>query len=209
MRAERQSALAIGQMTETAVGAAVSAEEDGGVRRVAVLGAECTGKSQLCQAIALTLPGITFTEVLREWVLIEGRPPNAEEQFQLFARQQEVEEQAVIEARRAGYRWVICDSAPLMTAVYSLHYFSDDRLIEAAVAHHMGYTHTILCADDIAWAPDPGQRDGEAVRKAVQAQLIQVLDRHCPQTALIEGLGRARLDRALEALAGERSVQPT
>jgi hypothetical protein len=73
----------------------------------------------------------------------------------------------------------------------------------------MGYTHTILCADDIAWAPDPGQRDGEAVRKAVQAQLIKVLDRHCPQTALVEGLGRARLDRALEALAGERSVQPT
>jgi len=185
------------------------AEVGGRVRRIAVLGAECTGKSQLCQAIAPALPGVTFTEVLREWVALEGRPPKAEEQFQLFARQQEAEEQAVINARRAGYGWVICDSAPLMTAVYSLYYFSDDRLIESAVAHHAGYAHTILCADDIAWVPDPGQRDGEAVRKEVQAQLIEVLDRHCPQAVLVEGFGHARLSRALEALASERSVQPT
>ena len=187
----------------------MGAEVGGRVRRIAVLGAECTGKSQLCQAVAIALPGITFTEVLRAWVAVEGRPPNAEEQFQLLARQQEAEEQAVINAQRAGYEWVICDSAPLMTAVYSLYYFGDDRLIETAVAHHAGYAHTILCADDIAWVPDPGQRDGEAVRKAVQAQLIKVLDRHCPEAILVEGFGRARLSRALEGLAIDRFVLPT
>jgi predicted transcriptional regulator len=80
------------------VGVGVDGAVDSGVRRVAVLGAECTGKSQLCQALALTLPGITFSEVLREWVAVEGRSPNAEEQFQLFARQQVSEEQAVIDA---------------------------------------------------------------------------------------------------------------
>jgi len=205
MRAESPNAPAIGQPKEIAVGAAI----DGAIRRVAVLGAECTGKSQLCQAIALALPGATFPEVLREWVAVVGRPPNAEEQFQLLARQQEVEDQAVINARRAGHRWVICDSAPLMTAVYSLYYFGDDRLIESAVAHHAGYAHTILCADDIAWVPDPGQRDGEAVRKAIQAQLIKVLDRHCPEAILVEGFGRARLSRALEGLAIDRFVLPT
>jgi len=203
MRAERESALAIGQMNETAVGAAVRAEEDGGVRRVAVLGAECTGKCQLCQAIALTLPGITFTEVLREWVLIQGRPPNAKEQFQLFARQQEAEEQAVIDARRAGFGWVICDSAPLMTAVYSLYYFSDDRLIEEAVAHHGGYTRTLVCADDIAWEPDPGQRDGESVRKGVQVRLLEVVRQYCPKAVFVHGSGRERLNRALAGLASQ------
>jgi nicotinamide riboside kinase len=209
MRAEHQSALAIGQLNEAALRTAESPEVDSGVRRVAVLGAECTGKSQLCQAIARGLPGITFTEVLRDWVAVEGRSPNAEEQFQLFVRQKQVEEQAVIDARRAGYRWVICDSAPLMTAVYSLYYFSDDRLLEAAVAHHAGYAQTILCADDIPWVPDPGQRDGETARKRVQAQLIKTLGQCCPQAVLVEGLGDARLNRALEALSGERSRQST
>jgi nicotinamide riboside kinase len=180
--------------------AEVCAEVGGGIRRVAVLGAECTGKSQLCQALALSLPGITFTEVLREWVAVEGRSPNAEEQFQLFARQQVSEEQAVIDARRAGFGWVICDSTPLMTAVYSLYYFSDDRLIAGALAHHSRYAQTLVCADDIAWVPDPGQRDGEAVRKAVQARLIEILSQFFPQAVLVHGLGGARLNRALEAL---------
>jgi nicotinamide riboside kinase len=138
---------------------------------------------------------------LREWVLIEGRPPNAEEQFQLFARQQEVEEQAVIEARRAGYGWVICDSAPLMIAVYSLYYFSDDRLIEGALAHHAHYSRTLVCADDIAWVSDPGQRDGEAVRKGVQARLIKVIRQYCPQAVFIHGSGRERLTKALDGFA--------
>ena len=185
---------------KAAVEVEVNGAVDGGVRRVAVLGAECTGKSQLCQALALTLPGITFTEVLREWVAVEGRSPNAEEQSTLFARQQEVEEKAVIDARRAGYGWVICDSAPLMTAVYCVYYFSDDRLIEEAVAHHGGYAQTLVCADDIAWVPDPGQRDGEAVRKAVQTKLMEILRRYCPQAVWVDGLLGARLNRALEAL---------
>jgi nicotinamide riboside kinase len=177
------------------------ADVDGGVRRVAVLGAECTGKSRLCEEIARSLPGITFNEVLRDWVSITGRTPNAEEQFQLLARQQEVEEQAVINARRAGQRWVICDSAPLMTAVYSLYYFSDDRLIENALAHHERYARTLVCADDIAWVPDPGQRDGVAVRKAVQVQLLEVVRQYCPQAVFVHGSGRARLNRALEGFA--------
>jgi nicotinamide riboside kinase len=180
--------------------AEVCAEVGGRIRRVAVLGAECTGKSQLCQALALSLPGVTFTEVLREWVAVKGRSPNAEEQFQLFARQQESEEQAVIDARRAGFGWVICDSTPLMTAVYSLYYFSDDRLIAGALAHHSRYAQTLVCADDIAWVPDPGQRDGEAVRKAVQAKLMEILRRYCPQAVSVDGLGSERLSRALEAL---------
>lgn len=181
---------------DTALGTA----GDRRVQRVAVLGAECTGKSHLCQALSRSLPGVTFTEVLREWVSVIGRSPTADEQFQLFARQQVAEEQAVIEARRTGYEWVICDSAPLMTAVYSLYYFSDDRLIKGALAHHARYSRTLVCADDIDWVPDPGQRDGVAVRKAVQAQLIEVLHQYCPQAVLVEGHGRARLSQALMAL---------
>lgn len=185
----------------------VRAAADSGVRRIAVLGAECTGKSQLCQALALSLPGITFTEVLRHWVAVEGRSPNAEEQFQLLVRQKQVEEQAATDAQRAGYGWVISDSAPLMTAVYSYYYFHDDRLIEDAVAHHAGYVQTILCADDLPWVPDPGQRDGETTRKGVQTQLIETLRQYGLQVVLVEGLGDARLNRALEALTRDRPAR--
>jgi len=182
--------------------APVSVPERGfaGVRRIAVLGAECTGKSQLCQALAQILPGLALAEVLREWVSRGGRTPNPDEQWQVFERQQQAEQQALLEAERTGHSWVLCDSAPLMTAVYSLYYFSDDSLLAPALAHHAGYALTLVCADDLPWMPDPGQRDGELVRQAVQAQLHGIVRQHCPQAVTVSGLGPRRLTRALEGL---------
>jgi len=172
----------------------------GGVQRIAVLGAECTGKSQLCQVLAQILPGIALAEVLREWVSCAGRTPNPDEQWQVFERQRQAEQQALVEAERTGQAWVICDSAPLMTAIYSLHYFADDRLLAPALAHHEGYALTLVCADDLPWTPDPGQRDGECVRQAVQARLHEIVRQHCPQAVAVSGLGPQRLKRALEGL---------
>jgi len=172
----------------------------GGVRRIAVLGAECTGKSQLCRALAQFLPGLALTEVLREWVSGAGRTPNPDEQWQVFDRQQRAEQQALAEAERTGHAWVLCDSAPLMTAIYSLHYFADDRLLAPALAHHEGYALTLVCADDLPWMPDPGQRDGERVRQAVQAQLHGIVQQHCPRAVTVSGLGPQRLTRALKGL---------
>jgi len=171
-----------------------------GVRRIAVLGAECTGKSQLCQALAQILPGIALAEVLREWVSCAGRTPNPDEQWQVLLRQQQTEHQALVEAKRRGHAWVLCDSAPLMTAIYSLHYFADDRLLAPALTHHEDYAFTLVCADDLPWMPDPGQRDGERVRQAVQAQLNEIVRQHCPQAVAVSGLGPQRLKRALEGL---------
>jgi len=172
----------------------------GGVQRIAVLGAECTGKSQLCHALAQILPGLVLAEVLREWVSGAGRTPNPEEQWQVFERQQQAERHAILESERTGHRWVLCDSAPLMTAIYSLHYFADDRLLAPALAHHAGYALTLVCADDLPWMPDPGQRDGECVRLAVQARLHEIVRQHYPQAVAVSGLGPQRLKRALEGL---------
>jgi nicotinamide riboside kinase len=172
----------------------------GGVRRIAVLGAECTGKSQICQALAKRLPGLALAEVLREWVSCAGRTPNPDEQWQVFERQRQAEEQALLEAERTGQAWVVCDSAPLMTAIYSLHYHADDRLIAPALEHHAAYSMTLVCADDIPWVADPGQRDGESVRQAVQARLHEIVRQHCLPAVAVSGLGPQRLKRALEGL---------
>jgi nicotinamide riboside kinase len=172
----------------------------GGVQRIAVLGAECTGKSQLCQALAQILPGLALAEVLREWVACSGRTPNPDEQWQVFERQQQAEQQALVEAERTGQAWVLCDSAPLMTAIYSLHYYADDRLIAPALEHHAAYSMTLVCADDIPWVADPGQRDGEVVRRAIQVQLHEILRQYCPQAVTVSGLGVRRLKAALEGL---------
>ena len=120
-------------------------------KRIAVIGAESTGKTQLCQNLADRLQGIALAEALREFTARCGRPPYRSEQDELFAKQVRDEQNALTLAVGSAIEWVLCDSAPLMTAVYSLYYFDDDRLLEPALEYHSGYAATLLCATDIPW----------------------------------------------------------
>jgi len=45
----------------------VSADRATGPLRVALIGAECTGKTSLAMAMARELPGLWLPEILREW----------------------------------------------------------------------------------------------------------------------------------------------
>lgn len=169
---------------------------------VALLGAECTGKSQLAQALAQALRQrgqrrvTVVDEWLRHWCAQAGRTPMAHEQRDIAAEQQRRIEQA-----RAAHRLVICDTTPLMTAVYSQHYFSDDSLLPWATALQRGHALTLLLAPDLPWQADGLQRDGEAVRAAVDAQLRRVLPAWRLPFTPVAGTGEARLDAALAALA--------
>jgi nicotinamide riboside kinase len=162
-------------------------------KRIAVIGAESTGKTQLCQNLADRLQGIALAEALREFTARCGRPPYRSEQDELFAKQVRDEQNALTLAVGSAIEWVLCDSAPLMTAVYSLYYFDDDRLLEPALEYHSGYAATLLCATDIPWQSDPGQRDGPQVRQAVQDLLQSViLGRLTTPTFEVSGDGEHR-----------------
>lgn len=145
---------------------------------IAVVGAECTGKSQLCEQLAAFVPGITFEEPLRRWVRERGAPPGAHEQEQLVQWQQQAEANATIQANYQGLRVVLCDSAPLVTAVYSDLYYQDRSLYALAYQHHQSYDLTLWCQPDIPWQADPGMRDGETYRQQTHQLLSKALAQH-------------------------------
>jgi len=95
---------------------------------------------------------------------------------------------------------VLCDSAPLLTAVYSVHYFDDHSLLAPALAHHRLYAATLVLRPDLPWIADGIQRDGAPVRAAVDALLACHLDAAAITAHAVAGHGRARLDAALAAL---------
>jgi len=170
------------------------------VRRVAVIGAECVGKSTLCAALADALPGCWIPEYLREFCAERGRPPHRNEQTQLFAVQIEREAAAVERAAADGLAWVLCDSAPLLTAIFSIHYFDDDSLLGPALAHHPRYAATLLLRPDLPWVADGIQRDGEPVRAAVDALIIAQLAAGGVLARPVAGQGPRRVAAALAAL---------
>ena len=56
-------------------------------RIVALLGAECTGKSTLAEALARRFSAGLVTEYLREWCDTHGRTPHQHEQAHIAAEQ--------------------------------------------------------------------------------------------------------------------------
>lgn len=172
-------------------------------RRIALLGAESTGKTHLGEALAEALRsrhGLRtrlVPEMLREWCAREGRTPRPHEQADI-AHEQARRVLAVSDADV-----VIADTTPLMTAVYSEHLFADRSLHDFARAHQTHYDVTLVTGLDLPWEPDGLQRDGPHVREPVDRLLRAALDAAALPYKVVYGQGERRLANALQAIGGD------
>jgi NadR type nicotinamide-nucleotide adenylyltransferase len=153
------------------------------VARIALLGAESTGKSTLAQALAARYGTLWVPEYLREFVEVNARVPREDDQLGIARTQREREQALARDPRARDFLFV--DTTPLMTAVYSRIYWGrvPPDLLALEAAHD--YAWTLVAAPDLPWVPDGLQRESEEVRQRVHAQLVAVLDeRRIPFTLL-------------------------
>ncbi len=167
------------------------------VLRIAVLGAESSGKSTLCEALAQRYGSVWVPEYLREFVDTMGRVPFEADQFGIARTQREREDAAAARARR----YLFCDTTPLMTALYSRVYWGrvDDYL--AALARSHDYALTLVTATDTPWTPDGLQRESEEVREMVHRMVLAELNERGIPFVLVEGDLPQRVRQVEEALA--------
>ena len=104
-----------------------------GVARIAILGADSSGKSTLSEALARRYSTVWVPEYLREFVDAHARVPREEDQFGI-AHTQLAREDA---AARVAQRYLFCDTTALMTALYSRVYWDrvDAQLAQLAADH--------------------------------------------------------------------------
>jgi nicotinamide riboside kinase len=185
----------------------VDASGDMNALRVAIVGAESTGKSWITTALADVLRARgqavhTVDEVLRHWCDRAGRTPQRHEQMAIAQQQAEA---AYPMAQQAPNTWLLSDTTPLMTAVYSHLLFDDESLYTMALAHQALYDITLVMGLDLPWVADGLQRDGPQVRGPVDTLVRQALERSSMAYRVVYGQGPRRLNNALLALglAGE------
>ena len=173
-----------------------------GALRIAIVGAESTGKTTLAAALAAHLTQTTkqrvvwVPEVLREWCDRAGRTPRADEQAAILQAQQDR-----IDAAAAAHDIVVCDTTPLMTAVYSRLVFGDCWLDTRAAEWHRHIDLTLLTALDLPWVADGLQRVGPQVREPVDSALRELMAAHGLPWTVVRGEGSARLQCAVAAVA--------
>jgi HTH-type transcriptional regulator, transcriptional repressor of NAD biosynthesis genes len=173
------------------------------VHTIHLLGAESSGKTQLSLSLAQRLrahaiPCALVSEHLRDWVTQHQRTPRAHEQAAIAAEQAGaiVAAHSRLRKRSGPVAVLIADTSPLMTAIYSAHYFDDPSGVGAALAFERGADQRLLMGLDLPWQADPGQRDGPAHRDAIDQAL-----RHCLREAglpypVIYGSGQQRTQAA-------------
>jgi nicotinamide riboside kinase len=179
----------------------LAAHKPGVVHKVAVIGAECTGKTTLCQSLAERLPGVYVPEAVRDFCAAKGRTPTMAEQRIILQDQLQQEALALLRARHQAASWILCDSSPLITALYSQIYFADNSLNTRALAHHKTYELTLLMDIDLPWEPDGIQRDGPQMRQTAQEKIIALLQEQGIAHTVISGEEAAREQAALAAIA--------
>ncbi len=176
--------------------------------KIALLGAESTGKTQLSHDLAAQLRAQGHTvavvsEVLREWCQREGRTPRPEEQLPIAQEQERRVDDA---AGQAGI--VIADTTALMVAIYSAMLFEDGTLYQFALRRQREYHHTLVTGLDLPWVADGLQRDGPHVREPVDALVRSALARGNVPYRTIYGIGEERLRNAMTSIAPpEREAQ--
>jgi nicotinamide riboside kinase len=179
------------------------ATESAGALRVAIVGAESTGKSDLVQALADALTnefGLrcrVVDEYLRAWCDQHGRTPRDDEQMAI-AREHARRIDAA--SGSSDVDVLLCDTTPLMVAVYSDLLFDDRSLEPMAAACQRRMDATLLTSLDLPWVADGLQRDGPHVRGPVDTRVRARLNEWGTTWSLVSGSGPARAASALEAL---------
>jgi nicotinamide riboside kinase len=173
------------------------------MEKIAIVGAECTGKSTLLQALAAGLPArincpvIAISEVLRQFCEREKRTPTKAEQWPLM--QTQISNESSLKNEDSP-QLMISDCAPITIAIYSQIYFQDNALMAAASEHHRSYDLTLITAPDMGWQADGLMRDGVHIQWEFHRRLQDWAKAQALQSVQIIGMGPQREAQAMNAI---------
>lgn len=172
------------------------------VKRVAIVGAESTGKTTLAQALAdhyrtVWVPeyGRKYTEVKVGAERFFGYQWRSEEFTQIAQRQIELEDEMAEKANRV----LICDTDPLATAIWHERYMQTLSPEVEALANARRYGLYLLTDTDIPFVQD-GIRDGEHLREWMTGRFRQQLQLRLARWILLQGTHEERMRTATSAI---------
>lgn len=168
--------------------------------RIALLGAESTGKTSLSHALSDHLRAgghrvAVVPEVLRQWCLQAGRLPRPEEHLQIAQDQERRVDEA---ARDADI--VIADTTALMVAIYGARLHAGDGVYTFALERQRTYDLHLLTGLDLPWVDDGLHRSGPHDREPVDALVREALARAGVGWRVVYGMGEERVLQALQAV---------
>jgi HTH-type transcriptional regulator, transcriptional repressor of NAD biosynthesis genes len=173
--------------------------------RVAILGAECTGKTTLCTELKASLASYQIDakitpEALREFCIRHKRVPLIDEQLGIMREQAALESFDDNQNTGVQQKLVLSDCAPISIAIYSELYFSDLSLYSEAKKLHENYDLSILVSPNIGWQADGIFRENPEAQQRFHHRIKQWLASSAHPWLEISDIGDQRTASAMSAI---------
>lgn len=164
-------------------------------KRVAVIGPECTGKTELSEFLASYYKTVWSPEYARAYLDNLNRPYEEPDLVKIAHGQVRLEDEWLSEANRV----LICDTNPIVIKVWSNFKYGrcDNEILE--LINSREYDLYLLSYIDIPWQPDP-QREHPNEREELWAIYKQELKQLHATFVEIKGEREQRRKSAIEAI---------
>jgi nicotinamide riboside kinase len=165
------------------------------IRRICIIGAECTGKTTLAKMLSARFGEPWVPEFARNYLDNLGRPYEQNDLVKIAEGQLE-QEQALEQNSRT---LLICDTNLLVIKVWSEHKygFCDPKVITLHTQRI--YHHYILTDSNITWEEDP-QREHPDLREYFQNIYRQLVQQSGVSYTEVSGTNEERLEQAHNAI---------
>jgi NadR type nicotinamide-nucleotide adenylyltransferase len=165
------------------------------VKRVAIVGPECTGKTALSKALAAHYHTVWVPEFARSFIDRLNRPYNQADLVTIAHGQLESENQLATLANRV----VICDTNLIVIKVWSEFKYGtcDDEILNLLASQN--YDHYFLTDIDIPWEDDPQREHPDKREYFFDVYRKELIHLRVPFTT-ISGNFRQRLHLATKVL---------
>lgn len=173
--------------------------------RVAILGAECVGKTTLCNELKQSMASFQIDtkiapEALREFCIQNNRVPRIDEQFSIMREQAVLEDFDDKDHQSDQCRLTLSDCAPITIAIYSELYFSDLSLYSEADEFHKNYDLSLLLTPNIGWQSDGIFRESPQAQQRFHHRIKHWLESSSHPWLEISDVGEQRTKGAISAI---------
>jgi len=163
------------------------------IKKIALLGAESTGKTTLCQQLAKHYHTLFVPEYARDYFNIHDINNYTIEDLDIIAKEQiELENQYITKANKV----LICDTTLLTIKIWSLHKFNSVSDFISNSIPKMNYDFYLILNNDVPWIED-NQRKDKDLREQIFEMNQTELQNINANYSIVKGLNQYRLDNAI------------
>lgn len=165
------------------------------VKRIAIVGPECTGKTTLAEALAQHYQTVWVPEFARTYLDELGRPYTQEDLLDIAHGQIKWEDEYALQANNL----LICDTNLLVIKIWSEFKYGNchSEIIHAVHSRH--YDLHLLTHPDVPWEDDP-QREHPDKRDLLFSIYKREIERMNVAYTEIYGSPEERLEKAVSAI---------